>query len=95
MELNALNGALLDSPPFDNTDDGLFTIDDYIDTDGDGDGDEVQAGIRFEAIIPAPGILPDETTEYKFTPDSGGDLNITVENPGAGNVGRQSWGQLR
>jgi type IV pilus assembly protein PilY1 len=95
MELNALNGALLDSPPFDNTDDGLFTIDDYIDTDGDGDGDEVQAGIRFEAIIPAPGILPDETTEYKFTPDSGGDLDITVENPGAGNVGRQSWGQLR
>jgi type IV pilus assembly protein PilY1 len=95
MELNALNGALLDAPPFDNTSDGLFNLEDYIDTDGDGEGDEVQAGKRFDEIIPTPGILPDETKEYKFTPDSGGNLEVTVENPGAGNVGRQSWGQLR
>jgi len=95
MELNALNGALLDAPPFDNTSDGLFTVDDYIDTDADGKGDSVQAGKRFEGILPTPGILPDKTREYKFTPNAAGDLDSTVENPGIGNVGRQSWGQLR
>jgi len=95
MELNALNGARLGSPPFDNTSDGVFNIDDYIDTDGDNVGDLVQSGKRFDEIIPTPGILPDETVEYKFTPDSGGNLEVTVENPGSGNVGRQSWGQLR
>jgi len=95
MEINALNGALLSVPPFDNDSNGIFTLDDYIDTDNDSAGDSVQAGKRFDAIIPIPGILPDEVKEYKFTPDSGGNLEVTVENPGTGNVGRQSWGQLR
>jgi type IV pilus assembly protein PilY1 len=95
MELDAVTGTLLGIPPFDNTADGLFNLEDYIDTDSDGTVDSVQAGKRFDELIPVPGILADKDKEYKFTPGSGGSLDVTVENPGVGNIGRQSWGQLR
>ncbi len=95
MELNALTGSKLNVTPFDLNNDALFSLEDYIDTDGDGTKDTAVAGVKFDELIPTPGILPDEDTEYKYTSDSSGNLDVTVENPGPRNVGRQSWGQLR
>lgn len=95
MELDALTGSKLNVTPFDLNNDGIFNLQDYIDTDGDGIKDTPVAGIKFDELIPTPGILPDEETEYKYTSDSSGNLDVTVENPGPRNIGRQSWGQLR
>lgn len=95
MELNSLTGSRLDVTPFDLNNDGLFTLEDYVDTDGDGIKDTLVSGIKFDELIPTPGILPDAVKEYKYTSDSSGNLDVTVENPGPRNIGRQSWGQLR
>ena len=48
-------------------------------------------------ITPMPGVLVDPTrpVEYKYTPGTSGNIAVTVENPGANNIGRQSWRQLQ
>ncbi len=96
MEIDARNGGALSDPPFDLNDDGLFTLADMIDTDGDGKGDTSPAGIRpGEGISPAPVRLMDFDKEHKYMPSSSGSLDHVVENPGEGYLGRQSWRQIR
>ena len=107
MELNALDGSRLGVSPFDLNGDGVFTLADYVtvtvnyDVNGDGivnSNDTIDipvSGKGFSSLVPTPGILSSVSTEYKYTPNSTGTLEVTTENPGPSAVGRQSWGQLR
>lgn len=98
MEMDALSGARLLSTPFDLNNDGKFDDADlvpYVLPDGTtimvpGSGLKSEVG-----ITPKPGILAGEKAEYKYTPGTTGDIQMTVENPGANAMGRQSWRQLR
>ena len=54
------------------------------------------SGLQSEVgITPKPGILAGETAEYKYTPGTSGNIQMTIENPGANALGRQSWRQVR
>ncbi|MEN8177073.1 MAG: PilC/PilY family type IV pilus protein [Pseudomonadota bacterium] len=105
MELDANDGSLLEFTPFDVNNDGKFDEDDYIqatiDVDGDGDVDDDDklppSGVKSQVgIIPMPAILadPKNDKEYKYTPGTKGDIQVTTENPGPGARGRQSWSEL-
>ena len=103
MELDARDGSRLAFSPFDVNNDGKFDEDDYIqatvDVNGDGTVDEKDkvppSGVKSEVgIIPMPAILPSEDKEYKYTPGTIGDIQVTTENPGPGVIGRQSWREL-
>ena len=95
-ELGATNGGQLSAPPFDINGDGVFDEADMLDVDGDGDKDAPPQRKRStEGVIPAPAILMDEDKEYKYNPGSSGNIETTVENPGEGNIGRQSWRQIK
>jgi type IV pilus assembly protein PilY1 len=93
MEIDALTGGRLKETPFDLNGDGLFDSGDYVIKDGK---DIPVSGRQSEVgIIPRPGVLASETAEYKYTPGTSGNMQVIRENPGAGDVGRQSWRQLR
>ncbi len=63
MELNSQNGGAPDFSPFDLNGDGLFNSDDYVDVDGDGKGDAVAAGLKFEdGLGSAPTYLRGDQT---------------------------------
>jgi type IV pilus assembly protein PilY1 len=100
MELDALSGARLTSTPFDMNRDGEFNDEDNVEVDIDGDGVPDLAvpvsGIQSEVgITPKPGILAGPNAEYKYTPGTTGNIQVTVENPGPSATGRQSWRQIR
>ncbi len=94
MELSALSGGRLDSTPFDLNGDGLFNEDDYVVLP---DGTKVPvSGIQTDVgITPKPAVLAGDNAEFKFLPGTTGDLQVIRENPGAGDLRRQSWRQLR
>ncbi|MCB2427774.1 pilus assembly protein [Methylophaga pinxianii] len=103
MELNFATGARLSYSPFDITGEGVFSVDDYVcvaNCDDDDPTNDVnvptsgkQSGV---GIIPTPSIATDTggQREFKYTSGSSGNIEVTVENPGPGFEGRQSWRQL-
>lgn len=98
MELDGLTGSRLQATPFDLNRDGEFDSRDLVTIDlPDGTRIEVPvSGLQSEVgITPKPGILSGETAEYKYTPGTTGNIQVTVENPGANATGRQSWRQVR
>lgn len=94
MELDLLSGSRLKFPPFDINRDGLFDEHDLIDLP---DGTRVPpSGIgSTEGIIQQPAIIDAREVQYKYTPGTSGNIQMTVENPGEGGHGRQSWRQIR
>ncbi len=98
MEMDSLSGARLASTPFDLNNDGEFDNADLVPYMlPDGTTIMVPASGRKSdvGITPTPGILSGEKAEYKYTPGTTGDVQMTVENPGANARGRQSWRQIR
>lgn len=94
MELDALTGQRLIEPPFDLNRDGKFDENDFV----PGTTPLSPSGMKSEVgITPEPGVLTDPVRgiEYKYLPGTTGNIQVTGENPGAGNVGRQSWRQIR
>ncbi|WP_371413289.1 pilus assembly protein [Methylophaga sp. SB9B] len=107
MELNYATGGRLSYSPFDITGDGIFNEADFIciancDLDADGNPDPNRvlvpaSGKKSEVgIIPTPSIASEAggQREFKYTSGSSGNIEVTVENPGPGFEGRQSWRQL-
>jgi type IV pilus assembly protein PilY1 len=104
MELNVLNGARLDEPPFDINNDGKFDDNDLIPvTLANGDVIYVPpSALASEdgmGILQSPGVVdgdrPSGPVQYKYSPGSSGSIQRITENPGAGTTGRQSWRQIR
>ncbi len=98
MEMEALTGSRLTESPFDNNRDLEFDGDDFVEIElEDGTIIEVPvSGLQSEVgITPKPGILAGPEAEYKYTPGTTGNIQVTVENPGANMTGRQSWRQIR
>jgi type IV pilus assembly protein PilY1 len=104
MELDWASGSHLSFTPFDLNADSVFDADDYVtvnyDVNDDGvvdDDDKVPAGGKKSevGIIPQPTILADEDREFKYTSGSTGAIGTVTENPGPGEMGRQSWRQLQ
>jgi len=94
MEMDAITGRRLDDSPFDFNGDGLFNSDDFVTLP---DGTRVPAsGLRPEVgITPRPAVLSGDGSEFKFLPGTTGQMQTIRENPGAGDLGRQSWRQVR
>jgi len=104
MELDLLSGARLVQAPFDINQDGEFNdADKVVIPDGPGAGTSVDiSGIQWSeaGILQSPGIIEGETeggacVQYKYMPDSAGNIQRINENCGPGGMGRQSWRQLR
>jgi type IV pilus assembly protein PilY1 len=101
MEVDAADGGRLPESPFDfNLDDGFDEddkINSTIDANGDGIADLIPASGKKSDVgmITTPTILSDGNRELKFASGSTGGIDSTVENPGPGTTGRQSWKQLR
>ena len=94
MELDALTGKRLTEAPFDLNRDGKFDEKDLV----PGTPPLPPSGMQSEVgITPEPGVLTDPLhgIEYKYSPGTSGTIQVIGENPGAGNVGRQSWRQIR
>ena len=94
MELDAITGKRLNEAPFDTNHDGKFDDEDFV----PGSPALPPSGMQSEVgITPEPGVLTDPLhgIEYKYTPGTSGNIQVVGENPGAGNVGRQSWRQIR
>jgi type IV pilus assembly protein PilY1 len=98
MELDANSGSRLDKSPFDYSFDGLFTDDDQVELDIDGDGnvDSVAgSGIRLGDdiyTIPAVLTLPDSDSERKYIGTSAGNVEDIDES--SGRRLKQSWRQV-
>ncbi|MEP7243378.1 MAG: PilC/PilY family type IV pilus protein [Gammaproteobacteria bacterium] len=99
MEVSALSGARLPYAPLDLNDDGKFDMGDFVTLS---DGTKVAvSGMRSDVGITAkPGVLADGNAEFKYMSGTksratGGNMQVVRENPGVGDVGRQSWRQLR
>jgi type IV pilus assembly protein PilY1 len=98
MELDATSGSRLTVSPFDLNRDVAFDGEDFVTITLD-DGTTVDvpvSGLESEVgITPKPGILAGPNAEYKYTPGTTGNIQVTVENPGINATGRQSWRQIR
>jgi type IV pilus assembly protein PilY1 len=94
MELDALSGGRLNYPPLDLNGDGKFDSNDYV-TLADGTKVPPSGILASEGIIGKPGILSGSNAEHKFMPGTTGNMQTLPENPGPGDIGRQSWRQLR
>ena len=94
MELDALSGGRLNYPPLDLNGDGKFDSNDYV-TLSDGTKVPPSGILASEGIIGKPGILSGPDAEHKFMPGTTGNMQTLPENPGPGDIGRQSWRQLR
>jgi type IV pilus assembly protein PilY1 len=95
MELDALSGGRLVYPPLDLNDDGKFDNNDYV-TLADGVTKVPVSGIQSsEGMIGKAGVLSGQNAEYKYTSGTSGNMQTIRENPGPGDIGRQSWRQLR
>lgn len=94
MELDALTGQRLAESPFDLNRDGKFDASDFAPGSPALPASGMQSTV---GITPEPGVLTDPLRgiEYKYTPGTTGGIQMIGENPGAGNVGRQSWRQIR
>ncbi|HKR35402.1 MAG TPA: PilC/PilY family type IV pilus protein [Steroidobacteraceae bacterium] len=95
MELDSVTGKRLAEAPFDLNRDGKFDANDFV----PGTPPRAPSGMYSGevGITPEPGVLTDPLhgVEYKYTPGTSGQIQVVGENPGAGNVGRQSWRQIR
>lgn len=94
MEIDSITGKRLSEAPFDLNRDGKFDQNDLV----PGTPPLPPSGMQSEVgITPEPGVLTDPLhgVEYKYTPGTSGNIQVVGENPGAGNVGRQSWRQIR
>ena len=105
MELDLYSGGRLAFTPFDLNGDGVFDEKDFIFIDANNDGIwnpgetiiGASSGKKSQVgIISAPSIVnsADGQKEYKYNSGSSGAIEVTVENPGPGFSGRQSWRQL-
>lgn len=105
MELDLVSGARLDYSPFDINEDGDFDSVDYIciancENPEDSENPPVlipASGKKSNVgIISSPSIANESNgqREFKYTSGSSGNIEVIVENPGPGFVGRQSWRQL-
>lgn len=96
MELDALSGGRLEETPFDLNNDGVFDEADFV-TAPDGTRVPVSGLQPGVGITPEPGILIGDNgrKEFKYNPGTSGAIAVTVENPGRGAAGRQSWRQIR
>lgn len=90
MELDAEDGSLLDTPPFDLNDDANFNDDDSHNGTSPG-------GLKSDVgIIPVPAImLTPDNVETKFMSGSTGDIQSVTESSGKEDRGRQAWEELR
>ncbi len=99
MELDSLTGARLAASPFDLNADRLFNDLDFIEIEVGGETLRLPvSGVSSkEGIIQSPGILadPNRPLEFKYSPGTTGNIQVTVENPGPSGFGRQSWRQIR
>ncbi|MCU7836979.1 MAG: pilus assembly protein [gamma proteobacterium symbiont of Taylorina sp.] len=100
MELDAQTGSRLSYAPFDLNNDNVFNRFDFInagDINGDGNDDYLPPSGKKSGngITPAPGIIADGNTEYKYTSGSSGNIEKITENPGPSAYGRQSWIEIR
>lgn len=101
MEMNYANGSRLSYSPFDVNGDSSFSADDFVnlgDIDGDGQDDYVPVSGKKSkvGIIARPSIASEAggQREIKYTSGADGNIEVTIENPGPGFTGRQSWRQL-
>ncbi|MET0984067.1 MAG: PilC/PilY family type IV pilus protein [Steroidobacteraceae bacterium] len=102
MELDMLSGAALSEAPFDINNDGQFTAADMVLIPSSGGISRHTSGIQWgtAGILQSPGVIEGETgggvcVQYKYMPDSAGNIQRVNENCGPGGLGRQSWRQLR
>ena len=98
MELDPKNGGALDFTPFDVNDDGLFTLADMIDTDGDGVGDKYPSAIGTGdagGFAYQPVILDDsDQRERKLSSMSSGSIRVIEENPLQKTKTRNYWREV-
>jgi type IV pilus assembly protein PilY1 len=100
MELDALSGGRLTYTPLDLNNDKVFDQQDYVTLP---DGTKVAvSGVQSDVGITAkPGVLAGNGAEYKYesgtavSAANGTNMDVLRENPGPGDVGRQSWRQMR
>jgi type IV pilus assembly protein PilY1 len=100
MELAADSGARLLTSPVDLNGDAVFSTADWT-TDASGN-DAVVSGVKSKVgILPAPGILKDNTAvaggggrEFKYFSGSSGAIQSVTESRNNVAVGRQSWREV-
>jgi type IV pilus assembly protein PilY1 len=97
MELDADDGSRLAVSPFDLNNDRTFSSADYVTVTINNQQVSIPVSGRMsrEGIIQQPGVLVSRGVEYKYASGSAGGIDITIENPGESDPGRQSWRQLR
>lgn len=103
MELDMLSGSRLGQAPFDINNDGQFTAADMVTLPASAGGGQSQiSGIQWgdAGILQSPGVIEGETgggvcVQFKYMPDSAGNIQRVNENCGPGGLGRQSWRQIR
>lgn len=96
MELDAINGARLKTPPFDVNGDGDIDDDDLIEVTVDGETIKIPpSGLRSTVgILPRPTVLNvNNTLEIKYAGGSTGEIATIRESPG-GRLGRITWREL-
>jgi type IV pilus assembly protein PilY1 len=93
MVMDALSGGRVTYPPLDANNDKKFDSNDYITVDGK---QIPLSGVSTsEGMVGKAGVLSGQDGEYAITSGSTGDIGDRRLNPGPGDVGRQSWRQLR
>ncbi len=103
MELDAVNGARLDTSPIDvndsntvNNEDVIYTTDSNGDgtIDSDDDGSSISGVQSTIGIIKTPGVISSGDREFKYLSGSSGEIEAITESNNGVN-GRLSWRELR